>query len=340
MPEAAWLSARRAFEATGLAPHWVGLALALALLAIFFTLELTLGRISLMLEPGDPERVLSDIRLTVAHILVAVYLVTAYVHSEQTAERSLGEVSRLAGRSDGAVPLFLPHNERIALGIAGGLGVVGGLMASYLGPGEDVSYRPSTWDPETIWHRLLALFIGFWIVRLLVRIAIDSVRLSRVAADVPRLDLLDLDALAPVTRYGLTNALLGLGLAAVYALFLVEPGYLPLMFVILVNGAIVAGAALVLPARGAHRCIQARKQAELAWCRARIRAARAALEEARPGTRDRLDELVAWEARVERVREWPFDSSTLARFGLYLLIPLASWSGAAFVERLIDSLLD
>jgi len=40
------------------------------------------------------------------------------------------------------------------------------------------------------------------------------------------------------------------------------------------------------------------------------------------------------------VREWPFDASTLVRFGLYLLIPLGSWAGGAFVERVIDALLE
>ena len=39
------------------------------------------------------------------------------------------------------------------------------------------------------------------------------------------------------------------------------------------------------------------------------------------------------------MREWPFDASTLARFGLYLLIPLGSWAGGALVERLINAIL-
>lgn len=337
--EAPPLSVRRAFEAAGVAPFWVGVALAWALLAVFFVVELAMGQFTVMLQPGDPDQVLPGMRLAVAHILVAVYLVTAFVYAERTAERSLGELSRLTARSGGAAPLSRPRNERIALGIAGGLGVVAGLIASWISPGG-ASFRPSTWDPESVWHRVLALFIGFWIVRLLALIVIDSVRLSRLAADIPRLDLLDPKALAPVTRHGLTNALLWLGLVAVYALFLVEPGYLPTLLTILATGVIAAGAALVLPAWGARRCIQARKSEELAWCRERIRAARAALEEARPGTRDRLDELVAWEGRIERVRDWPFDSSTLTRFALYLLIPLASWCGAALVERMVDTLFD
>ena len=54
----------------------------------------------------------------------------------------------------------------------------------------------------------------------------------------------------------------------------------------------------------------------------------------------RIDELLSWEARVEAVREWPIDARALRRFGLYLLIPLLSWSGGALMERGIDALLD
>jgi hypothetical protein len=53
-----------------------------------------------------------------------------------------------------------------------------------------------------------------------------------------------------------------------------------------------------------------------------------------------MSEVVAYQQLVDGVREWPFDASTLVRFAIYLLIPLASWSGGAVVERVIDSLLE
>ena len=52
-----------------------------------------------------------------------------------------------------------------------------------------------------------------------------------------------------------------------------------------------------------------------------------------------LPALVAYEARLEAVREWPFDNSTLRRFALFLLIPLASWVGGALVERVVNAAL-
>lgn len=40
------------------------------------------------------------------------------------------------------------------------------------------------------------------------------------------------------------------------------------------------------------------------------------------------------------MREWPFDAPTLARFLLYVAIPLGSWIGGALVERLLGAALD
>ena len=87
--------------------------------------------------------------------------------------------------------------------------------------------------------------------------------------------------------------------------------------------------------------IQAAKQQELSWCRDQIRRRRGSLatEGAAPEG-GLLDELVAYHRLVKEVRSWPFDAPTLARFALYLAIPLGSWLGGAMVERLLDVLLE
>jgi len=54
----------------------------------------------------------------------------------------------------------------------------------------------------------------------------------------------------------------------------------------------------------------------------------------------RLTDLLAYKTQVESTPEWPFDSSTLLRFGLYLLIPVASMIGGALVERVVDMVLE
>ena len=50
-------------------------------------------------------------------------------------------------------------------------------------------------------------------------------------------------------------------------------------------------------------------------------------------------EITAYQNVIENIRNWPFDSPTLIRFTLYLLIPLGSWLGGALVERGLDLIL-
>ena len=64
------------------------------------------------------------------------------------------------------------------------------------------------------------------------------------------------------------------------------------------------------------------------------------MAEARPlAAGARLANLVAWRGLVERVREWPYDASTLLRFALVVSLCLGSWLGGAIVDRLLDAFL-
>ena len=49
----------------------------------------------------------------------------------------------------------------------------------------------------------------------------------------------------------------------------------------------------------------------------------------------RIPGILAYEARVEGVREWPVDVPTLLRLTLYLALPLVSWIGGAFVAMIL-----
>jgi hypothetical protein len=108
--------------------------------------------------------------------------------------------------------------------------------------------------------------------------------------------------------------------------------------------AVVLGAIVVIfTARGLHRAIVKAKVVDLEGVRteiAREREAALGVDEARKTVAgQRLPGLLAYEARVERVREWPFDLPVL-RFGLYVLILLGSWVAAALVERGLGFALD
>ena len=57
------------------------------------------------------------------------------------------------------------------------------------------------------------------------------------------------------------------------------------------------------------------------------------------GTGGRLADLLAYEARIASVSEWPIDGFTLLRLSFYLFLPVGSWLGGALVERLVSRLL-
>ena len=97
---------------------------------------------------------------------------------------------------------------------------------------------------------------------------------------------------------------------------------------------------LVLPVRGVQHRIHRAKLAALANLDSELRRARDAALGGEERTGGPLADLLAYRSYIESVREWPFDTSTFARFGLYLLIPVGSWIGGAFVERLVSALLD
>jgi anti-sigma factor RsiW len=98
---------------------------------------------------------------------------------------------------------------------------------------------------------------------------------------------------------------------------------------------------LILPSRGVHQHIRERKREELARIRQAIASEREGLFSSAPGSTPapRMPSLLAYEARIESVREWPFDTTTVSRFGFFLLIPLVSWIGGALVERVVDAAL-
>ena len=50
--------------------------------------------------------------------------------------------------------------------------------------------------------------------------------------------------------------------------------------------------------------------------------------------------LLSYRAHIDGIREWPFETSSMTRFGLYLLIPVGSWLASAFVERFVNAVLD
>jgi hypothetical protein len=325
-------------DAAGLGGFAIGVLSFLAMLLLFAVWEVAWGRVAAARAPGDPQDVIERAWVAVFHFIATAYLIAAWVHAQRVSDRSRSELlPRLAPGAE-TEAILDPSGDACWLRIAGALGLASAVCLSIdLSPGP-VSYDPRTWSAETAWHRVLALAMGFLSFRLVALLLIRSRRLSRLVERIAEVDLLDLSGFAPLSRQGLANAALMLGYAAAHSFFLVDLAYLPVLLTILVSGGLFAAVGFLIPLRGAQRRIRTARDAELAWCRQRIREARGMLE--RGSQPSRIEELLSWEARIEAVREWPIDARALRRLGLYLLIPLLSWSGGALVERGIENLLD
>ena len=227
--------------------------------------------------------------------------------------------------------------------MAGGLAVM--IFAGVTIQTTPARIDPWAWDqmlPEVRWHRVLGAIAGWWAGCFFYAVIAESRRISLLTRRLRSIDLLDLRPLMPFTRQALGNALLILGSVSIYSSFLLEARFfLTTVTGMWIGAVILATASFMLPIFGVHRSIRASKQTELDWCRDALGRARAALKNgSSQPQRVPMNEIVAYKQVVDGVREWPFDASTLVRFAIYLLIPLASWSGGAVVERIIDSFLE
>jgi hypothetical protein len=114
-----------------------------------------------------------------------------------------------------------------------------------------------------------------------------------------------------------------------------DPGLSTVLILILCTG---LGLWIFLhPMAGVRHRIHAAKAAELDRVRDEI--ALASREEAQDlHAAARLPGLIAYEARIHAVREWPFDQSTLIRVAAYVLIPAIPWFGQAIASEVLQRL--
>jgi hypothetical protein len=151
------------------------------------------------------------------------------------------------------------------------------------------------------------------------------------------IELLHTDRLAVIGRQSARNALVWFSVIAVMCLYFVGGNAGGATIPIAVACAGVGLWMFVHPMVGIHHRIQLAKEAELDRLRDEIGQAVAA-ERSDPAAAARLPGLIAYEARIQAVREWPFDHSTLVRVGAYVLLPTIPWFGEAAVSDLLQRL--
>lgn len=337
---------QRLAETPPWSPWRLAIAIAIALLALFFGVELVFDRFPILLGNGPAdwtEDAQLNARITLVMILLVAYLPAAFADGARGARCTIesilpslrGTPAELAALRDEA-----GRYDAVRLRRAGWIGMGVAILIPFWIDRELAAWAIWSKTPEPLAQRAMLFPTGWLTARFLYSVTVEARRLSRAGARM-RVDLLDLRAFAPLTRQGLRYALLLLGLLSILLLYGYDYDKRGLMAVVGTSALLALGAAataLLMPLRGARRAIQSAKRAELDWCEAELHRARAALETGQPMARP-LGHLLAWRNLVLAVHEWPLDAPTVRRFGLYLAIPLGSWLGGALVERVVDGVL-
>jgi hypothetical protein len=220
------------------------------------------------------------------------------------------------------------------LRLAGAIGALVGFVGSF-GVTTPGLYRS---EPGMfVWFCVTTMFVCFLFARGVEKSIRGGESFTQAIDRDLVIDLLRIDSLAAIGRSGARSALIWFSVAAVILLFFVSERIEPLT----IGGLLLAAAMgiwiFVQPMERIRRRIAAAKHAELDHIRNEIAQVRAALG-SDPHASAKLQGLLAYEHRIEAVREWPFDQSTLVRVGASALILTVPWFGQAVTQYFVDSI--
>ncbi|MFT6434264.1 MAG: hypothetical protein ACJAVI_002312 [Candidatus Azotimanducaceae bacterium] len=231
--------------------------------------------------------------------------------------------------------------QELVLVLLGLLGVFAfiGLFIILPNPPE-FTLQPWKWPLEFVAVFIAMSMVGWFMGRFSYELVWSAIQMSRVARQLPAINLLEIECYRPFIHQGVHSTLLIVILISITAHLAANPGDS-------VVGAIVnvltmlalAVTALVLPVWGVHLRLRDQKLKELRMLREHIQVEQRKVVEATDETSNRLIGLLAMEVRIERVNDWPLDMGSFAKVGLYLLLGIGSWVGAALVERMLESAL-
>jgi hypothetical protein len=333
-----------------ISPLWLGIGISGSLLVVMFVMETALGRWSGLLVGGefDPlakvsEGMLRDVRITIVLCLVSGYLPAALLHALRSGRRTVLALQKSLDctvSECNSLAASVQLSKRGLL-ITGLVGLLLALATPYLVPPvQPAPWNPATWSPEITWHRTLGPPVMIWGLWLLYAIVTISVRMSHIARNLVRVDLLDLSPLAPFTQLGLTNSLLSIGMLSIWSLMMMETGFGQMT--VIIGGATLIGTAfaMLVPVHGVHKRICQSKEEALGWVNGQIAEQQVLFQGAQAGQPSgRMADLVAYRGMVQDVHEWPFTLSTYTRVALYVLLPVAVWGFGIVAEEIVARVL-
>lgn len=324
----------RVYDALPGSPFIIGIGFTAALVLLFFA-----GR---TLTGNNINSNSNDLRIALTQILIATYFASAYVGLLSTARGTTNDLSPVGRQSadwSSIVERAGKHRRYVLpiLGIASYL-IVGVGVTNITTPAPTDPWDFHSWNYDVYWHRITTIFHVYWAACCCYVVIAESLRLSHLSDQLDSVDLLDLEPYQPLVRQGLVNALLLIGGVSVMSLLGVESRYGAVLAGFWISSILLAWVGLMLPLRGIRRKIKEAKDRELDWCRRALIRERDDLKSG-DGQESSIGQVLAYRDMIDGMRNWPFDNPTLVRFALYLLIPLGSWLGGAFVERGLDLFL-
>jgi hypothetical protein len=324
----------RVYDALPGNPLWIGIGSTVALSLLFL-----IGR---TLVGNDLNSDLNDLRIALTQILITTYWASAYAYllsSVRATTRDLSPVGQHAADWQSIVERAGKYRRGVLplLGVVSYV-VIGIGVTNATTPAPTEPWDWHLWTYDVFWHRITTVFFAWWLACSCYVVVVESARLSRLSEEFDSLDLLDLAPYQPLVRQGLINALLLIGGVSVMSLLGVESRYGTVLAGFWITSILLAWVGLMLPLRGIRRKIREAKDRELDWCRRALIRERDDLKSGADGQTN-IGQVVAYQEVINDIRNWPFDNPTLVRFALYLLIPLGSWLGGAFVERGLDVFL-
>ena len=322
---------------------WFAVSLGLLLAVATLLTTIWAGNLAAVVDLDAPLGLDRSFRFQLVLIALISLSIWARFHETATSRQQLAELRPyLDLRDDELRALLGSFLDRTRPALSSVAGVLFGSAVVI------VSFRmANVASPELSWNAITSwsLVVTAALFALMTVNADRSLRagqfFSELGKNHMRVRLLDPTRLQPFARRGLNSARFWF-IGSALAVLLVVSGSTPWITAAIIVGTVAIGViSLLVPTVGVHQQLRIRKQRELARVRALIEARSAALlDGAETSTSDsQLPALLAYEARIDDVREWPFDTSNLLRFALFLLIPLASWLGGALVERLVDAAL-
>ncbi len=241
-----------------------------------------------------------------------------------------GGLTTVAGMSE-----LTPHGAR--LGAATLLGLLPGSIIVWLMLAQNGIADFARAPAVSLWFTTITLLLAMSFTR-----GVELTRRgsqSSVASINSELiiDLLRIDRLSFLGRSAARFSLIWFSVAAVSCLFFVGNGITGFTIALLAIFAVIGGWSFVGLMEGVHRRIVDTKRKELERVRSAIDEV-SITAHLQADAAQRLQGLLAYEARIMAAPEWPFDQTTLMRVGASALILTVPWFGQAIVAYLIEHL--